>query len=238
MKKLLFCFAIVVSASAFSQKQAVINDKNAETRNVGSFHAINVSDGIDLYLSNGNEAVAVSASEQKYREKIMTAVENGILKIWYKSDLNHVLFSGDRKLRAYVSYKQLDMLTAAGGCDIKVDGIIKSDKFGLHVSAGSDFSGKVNVDELKINQHSGSDIDIEGSANKVFIESSSGSDFNGYKLISDVAEIEASGGSDVEITVNKELSAKASGASDINYKGSANVKEKNASGASSISKRS
>jgi len=238
MKKIFLLFAVAFSVGAFAQQPTVINDKNAEKRNVGSFHGLNVSDGIDVFLSSGNEAVAVSASDQKYRDKIMTTVEDGILKIWYKNDIGHILSSENRKLRAYISYKQLDMLTASSGSDVKVDGIIKSDKFALHVSAGSDFSGKVDVNELKINQHSGSDIDIEGSANTVFIEGSSGSDFNGYKLISDVANIDVSGGSDVEITVNKELSAKASGASDINYKGSPSVKESHSSGASSISKKS
>ena len=43
--------------------QKVVNDPNAEKREVKGFHAIEVGGGIDLYLSQGNEAVAVSASE-------------------------------------------------------------------------------------------------------------------------------------------------------------------------------
>jgi hypothetical protein len=197
-----------------------------------------VSDGIEVYLVNGDKAVAVSASQLKFRDKIKTTVENGVLKIIYKNDVSHIMFHEDRKLKAYISYKQLDMITASTGCDIESDGTIKSQSLSLHISGGSDFRGKVDVGELKISQHSGSDIQIEGTAATVVIESSSGSDFTGYKLISDIARVDVSGGSDVEITVNKELSAKASGASDINYRGNPSVKESNTSGASSISRKS
>lgn len=238
MKQIIFALAIAASASGYAQKQQVFNDKNAETRTVGHFHAIEVSDGIDVYLENGDEAVAVSASQQKFRDKIKTTVEDGVLKIIYKNDVGHILLHEDRKLKAYISYKQLNEITASTGCDIKSNGTIKSQSLSLKVSAGSDFKGKVDVGELRISQQSGSDIELEGNATTVVIEGSSGSDFRGYKLFSDIARVDISGGSDVEITVNKELSAKASGASDINYRGNPSVKESNTSGASSISRKS
>ena len=50
--------------------QKTINDPNAEKRQVPSFTGIDIGGGIDLYLSQGEEAVAVSASEAKYRDKI------------------------------------------------------------------------------------------------------------------------------------------------------------------------
>ncbi|MEJ7671193.1 MAG: DUF2807 domain-containing protein [Chitinophagaceae bacterium] len=94
------------SVSIFAQNKTIINDKNAEPRSVKNYHAINVSNGIDLYLSYGEEAAAVSASEIKYRDKIKTEVENGVLKIWYDQDLsNQIIFTNKRDLRAYVSYK-------------------------------------------------------------------------------------------------------------------------------------
>lgn len=87
MKKLslLLLFVIIVSA-AFAQK--VISDPNVEKRNVSGYHAISVSGGIDLYLSQGGESVAVSASETKYRDRIKTEVKDGVLKIWYETNSN------------------------------------------------------------------------------------------------------------------------------------------------------
>lgn len=217
--------------------QTVINDKNAETRSLSGFHAIKVSSGIDLYLSSGNEAVAVSAAENKYRERIKTTVENGVLKISYDNEGVNLSFNDKRDLRAYVSYKQLDMLTGSAGSDVKVDGAIKGNDFSLNISSGSDFSGRIEVKNLKVNQSSGSDITISGSADKVDINASSGSDFNGKDFVAEYCTVEASSGSDVDITVNKEISAKASSASDITYRGNATLKESKSSGAGSINKK-
>ena len=200
------------------------------------YNAINVSGGIDLYISYGDEAIAVSASESKYRDKIKTVVEDGVLKIWYED--NKLSWNDRKNLKAYVSFKTLKSLNASGGSDILVEGSIKSDQLKIDISGGCDFKGRVDVNDLDIDQSGGSDVDISGVAKKVLISASGGSDFYGYNLITDYCEAEASGGSDIEITANKEISARASGASDISYKGSAALKESKASGASSVSKHS
>ena len=233
MKKVFLLLLIISSIAVFAQDKTVINDKNAELRNVKGFHAIKVSDGIDLYLSYGDESAAVSASEINYRDKIKTEVENGVLKIWYDGDrINGIIFSNKRNLRAYVSYKNLDMLTASAGSDVLVDGIIKSNSFTMKMSSGSDFKGNVDVNDLNVDQSSGSDVKIGGRANTVSIEASSGSDFNGYDLIADVCTARGSSGSDISITVNKELKAHASSGSDIHYKGNPSVDVTKSSGGS------
>ena len=238
MKKLFSLLLIICSLSLFAQDKTVINDKNAEPRNVKGFHAIKVSDGIDLYLSYGDEAAAVSASEIKYRDRIKTEVENGVLKIWYDSDLaNHLIFTNKRDLKVYVSYKDLDRIMASAGSDVLVDGTIKGNLLSLKLSSGSDFKGNVDVNELTVDQSSGSDIKIGGKANMASIEASSGSDFNGYNLTADVCTAKGSSGSDINITVNKELNAKASSGSDIHYKGNASLINVTKSSGGSVSKR-
>ena len=236
MKKLFFLFCLLTIASfAFAQK--IINDPNAETRTVGSFTGIEVSGGIDLYLSGGNEVVAVSASRTEYRDRIRTEVENGILKIWYDSKWG-VSINGNKNLRAYVSYKTLKSLAASGGSDVNVDGTISTPELALRVSGGSDFKGAVDVNKLTVRQSGGSDVRISGKATTLDVDASGGSDFKGYDLVAEVCELEASGASDIEITANRELSARASGASDIHYRGKPAVKEARSSGASSVKARS
>src|SRR5678815_3024611 len=86
MKKILLIGLVISSLKSFSQ-EIIINDKNAEVRNVDAFNAIKVSGSIDVYLSQGaSDAVAVSASEEKYRDKIKTEVTNGTLKIYFDGD--------------------------------------------------------------------------------------------------------------------------------------------------------
>jgi len=221
-KLLLFVAALAFNSLLFAQR--VVNDANAEKRNVSGFHGVDVAGGIDLYLSQGQEAVAVSASETKYRDKIRTEIKNGVLKIWYDSESGIRIGLGNKKMKAYVSFKNLDILEASGGSDIEVEGSITVPKLSLDISGGSDFGGKVNLNDLKVDASGGSDVDISGTVKNLTIDASGGSDFKGYELISDNCTVEASGGSDVNITVNKELNAESSGGSDIYYKGNGLIK--------------
>ncbi len=216
--------------------QKTINDPNAEKRSVGSFHSISVSNGIDLYLSQGSESIAVSASETKFRDRIKAEVKDNVLKIWYEKDGDKWLGGGNMKLKAYVSFKTLEKLTASGGSDIDVIGTITVKNLSLNISGGSDFDGNMEGTDLDLNASGGSDVEITGKFSKVSIDASGGSDFDGYGLVTDYCKLKASGGSDVEITVNKELSANASGSSDVNYKGNAVVKDLRSTGSSSIKK--
>jgi hypothetical protein len=79
MKKLFVIVGVLVF-NVFSYAQQIINDPNAEKRTVTGFHSIDVSGGIDLYLSQGQEAVAVSAADAKFPEKIKTGGKDGVLR--------------------------------------------------------------------------------------------------------------------------------------------------------------
>jgi len=228
--------AVFVLSTGFAQK--TIHDANAEARNVSGFHAIEVSGGIDLYLNNGDEGVAVSASSKEVRDRIVTEVKDGVLKIYFDWKKGLKFNVHGNNLKAYVSYKTLDRLSASGGSDVKGEGLIKANSLKIDVSGGSDLSAKVEIGTLTIDQSGGSDVDLSGSVTDVKIEASGGSDFAGYDLVTDNCVIHASGGSDVNITVNKEFYAEASGASDVNWKGKAQVKGARASGAGSVSHRS
>ncbi len=237
MKKIVFLIAAAfVFITGFGQK--TIHDPNVEVRNVSGFHAVEVSGGINLYLSSGDDAVAVSAADKEVRDHIVTEVKNGVLKIYLDWKKGFMFSLHGRSIKAYVSCKSLEALSASGGSDIMVDGTISSDKLSLSFSGGSDFNGKVAVGSLAIDQSGGSDVHMSGHAATISISASGGSDFGGYDLISDKCTINASGGSDINITANKEISAEASGASDVSWKGNATVKKVNASGAGSVSHKS
>jgi len=224
MKKL-FSLLVITGLITTASAQKTISDANAQKRNVSGFHAIEVSGGIDLYLSQGEEAVAVSAAKTEYRDKIITEVKDGVLKIWFDWKNSSKFEWNNRKMKAYVSFKDIDRLEGSGGSDINVDGSIKVAKLEMEISGGSDFDGKVETDELKIHASGGSDVDISGKAARLTIDASGGSDFKGYDLASDICNVEASGGSDVHVTVNKELSANASGGSDVYYKGTGMIRD-------------
>ena len=216
----------------------MINDKNAQKRNVQGFHGVHISGGIDLYLTQGGEeAVAVSASDPEVRDRIKTEVRDGVLEIYIESESWHWNHWGNQHMKAYVSVKTIDLLHASGGSDVFFESPLKSDRLNLEMSGGSDLHGKMAVGELRVHQTGGSDSYVSGSATSLSVHTSGGSDFHGYDLIAENCHVEASGGSDAYVTVNKELTATASGGSDVHYKGNGVVRESHSSGSGSISHR-
>lgn len=236
-KQFLFLCMMLSTALAMSQEKVVVNDKNAQLRSVGGYNEISVSGGIDLYLSpDDKEVVVVSASEPKYRDRIVTRVNGNRLEIYF-DDKGMTRWPDRMNLKAYVSFKTLQKLKASGASDVYVNGVIKSPSLEIYMSGASDFNGAILVDELKIDQSGSSDSRISGKAERVTIDVSGASDVKAYELAVNYCNVEASGASDIQITVNKELSARASGSSDVQYRGEGLIRDIKTSGASSVSRK-
>jgi Putative auto-transporter adhesin, head GIN domain len=240
MKKL---FSIFVFSVFFIYTHAQkINDPNAEVREAKNFHAISVSSAFDVFISQGDEeVVAVSASEEKYKADIKVEVRDGILRIRFEKEGKFWKgWNTDKvKLRAYISFKNIDKLTASGACDIRIQGSIKADNLTVNLSGASDLKeGNINAKKLNADISGASSMNISGSAGELHVEANGASDFKGFDFSVDYCDAHATGASRINITVNKELSARASGASDVHYKGDGLIKDIKTSGASNVSKRS
>jgi hypothetical protein len=229
---LIFLFAFL---AVHSNAQTVINDKNVQVRNAGSFSALKVSGGIDVFLSQSNEnAVAVSASDVNDRDLIKTEVNDGVLKIYYDSRSFRLR---NKQLRAYISFKNLEGIEGSGATDFTVTNKLSANSIKIKLSGASDMKGLVNIDNAQIDISGASTMKISGAIRNMKIEASGASDLKNYDLVVDNCIADLSGASDVKVTVNKSISAKASGASNLDYKGSADIRNISSSGASNISKR-
>lgn len=237
MKNIAGVLAFLLCSVIATAQQTLVNDANAEKRELtGTFSAIKVSGGIDIYISQSEtEALAVSATGPEYRDNIKTEIENGTLKIYYDSKKGWT--KGNKKLKAYIAFKNLERLEAGGASDIHVAGTITVPSLSIDISGASDFKGAVSVNTLMMELSGASDAKITGSAANVTIESSGASDFKGYDLVTENCTAKASGASDINITVNKELNVHASGASDVFYKGTCVIRDLHSSGASTVARK-
>lgn len=238
MKKLLLFLLFTVASFSVLQAQKTINDPNAEKRNASGFHGVHVSTGIKLILTEGStEDVAVSASKTEYRDKIITKVENGILKIYYETRLGAIDKKKERKdLKAYVSYKSLDNLNANTGAQVQIDGILKSSSLKMVAHTGAIINGAINIDDFEVDQNTGSVVTLTGQAGKIDVDGDTGSMFRGTDLKTDHCSAKVNTGAGIYITVNKELNAKANTGGYVKYKGDASIREIKTHTGGSISK--
>lgn len=236
MKKLALSILVMAFGLAL-YAQKTINDPNVEVREAGNFHAIKVSNAFDVYLTQGDqESVAVSASDPKYRENIQVEVKAGVLIIRY--DNKGKWQTGNKKLKAYISFKQLNSLDVSGACDVIIVDTWNAQDLKVDMSGASNLKGNLNARKVWVDLSGASDMTLNGKVDQLDVEASGASDFKGFDLVTEYCNARASGASDIKVTVNKELSATASGASDVKYKGSGLIRDIKSSGASSISRRS
>ena len=238
MKKLFLSLLISIAAFGTMLAQKTINDPNAEKRNVSGFHGIEVSTGIRLILTGGGtEEVAVSAAKTEFRDKIVTKVENGILKIYYDNKLDAINKRKEKKeLKAYVSYKSLDLLNANTGAQVIMDGTLKTASLKMKANTGATVEGAINVDDLEVDQNTGSVVTLTGDASKIDVDGDTGSMFEGIDLKTGSCNVTASTGAGIYITVQKELSVKANTGGFVKYKGDAGVREIKTNTGGSVSK--
>lgn len=231
---ILTVFFITIVMQMYAQ---LVVDPNASVRELaGNYNSIQVSDGIDLYLSQSSDlALAVSAVNEEIKNGIKTVIDNGTLRIYY--DGTKSMRKKHRNLRVYVSFKELQKIKATGASEVVVVGNLTGADLRIEMSGACEFKGHVKLKSLKVNLSGASDMHISGTADTVDIESAGASDVHGFDLVTDYCTADATGASDINITVNKEIRAKATGASDIKVRGDGQIKQNQSSGASSIEKK-
>lgn len=225
--------SLMGNASAQGIKNVVV-DANAEQRKVPQFHAIDVSGGMDVYLSQGKQqGVAISTDSRDQNHLIHTEVIDGILKIYFSNGS----FSWNSKAKAYITCTQLDRLGSHGACNVRIFDTLMAKSLSIEFSGASDCKGGLIAQHLDLSASGACNLNLAGQIDKGKIELSGASRLKGYGLRFNTCTVEASGASGVSITVNKELSATASGASTIFYAGNCIVKDVDATGGSTIKRR-
>lgn len=238
MKNIFLSLLLLAGLVTTSFGQKTINDANAEKRTVGSFHGIDVATGIELTLTKGStEEVAVSASEKEFRDKIVTEVVNGILKIHYETKTGAINRKNESKnLKAYVSYKSLDLLHVTTGAEVNIEGTLEAEKLELKANTGGLVKGAINIRSLKVDQNTGSKITLSGKADNLEADGDTGSKFMGENLSTITCSVEMSTGAGIYISVEKELNVKANTGGYIKYKGNAGVREVKTNTGGTVSK--
>lgn len=213
----------------------VMNAQTMKTHKVTSFTGIAVSNGLDLYVTQGNTHSLKIEATDKQHEKIKIKNDGKNLKIefngkWIKNDL----------IKVYVTLENLESLAASGGSDVYMKGDFKTETLSVAISGGSDLEiGNIDATKVTFTASGGSDVDIEkliidklimtisggsdadfaGSCSKMTLVTSGGSDVEADNFVVENATATISGGSDATIHVTGNVTLAVSGASDVTCKG-------------------
>lgn len=217
MRKICLFLSIGLFLLQSVQAQNEIKEPNSQKRTVASFHGIEASAGVQVFITKGSkEELAVSVDDLAYLEQVKTTVSNGVLIISRKSEWKFWNMWKNYNIRVYVSYTNLDELEASSGSSIIGTGVA--------------------LKNLKAEVNSGGQIKLAGKLGSLDVESNSGGNFKGNDLEVVNCKADASSGGTIQITVSKELSAEASSGGSIRYKGEAMIKNISTGSGGSVKK--
>ncbi|WP_445955628.1 head GIN domain-containing protein [Yeosuana sp.] len=197
-----------------------------------SFNAIKASQGLDVYLTQGNEESIVIEADENLHSLIKTEVKDNELRIYTEKSIG---YASSKKIM--VTFKDISKITSTSGSDVMSTNTINADHLELNTSSGSDMKLDVNTRSLSCNSSSGSDLKLSGNTGKLNAEASSGSDIKAADLIAQSSHVTASSGADITVNTAKELTAKASSGGDIKYYGNPEIVNKKDGPSGSISKQ-
>lgn len=179
-----------------------------------SFDAIEVSRGLDVYLTQSdNEDIEVEADEN-LQEIIITEVKNNVLKIYADENIRH-----SESKKVFVNFKSVNRISSSSGSDVFSTNTITAENLELKTSSGSDMELNINTEKVTCDTSSGSGLKLSGETKKLYAEASSGSDIKAGNLTAISSQVKASSGADITVNTSKELIAKASSGGDIKYYG-------------------
>lgn len=197
-----------------------------ETRSVSeSFTAVSASEGLDVYVEQGDDFDIRVEADENVIELIGTDIKDGKLRIHAIENI------GRATKNVFVTLPEITALSSSSGADLTGRGMIEADKVRLDASSGADLRVEIAADEIEADCSSGADIRLSGRANLFYADASSGSDIKAEEMQAEVCNAKASSGADIRVFVTRTLTADASSGADIRYGGDPSVEtRKSASG--------
>ena len=226
-KHLIFILLLPLTSSAVNAQQLTpASAATSSNESLSAFHAINVTDGIQLYLQSGKEpGIRVDASSQNLRQKIKTVVENQVLRVYFDASEDPTwkgLVNSKEEFKVYVTASEINSLLASKGASITLENpLANGNRLSVGLSSGGRLEGNVQVEALTISLRGGSEASITGAAAKVDLQVREGSEFLSPKLNAQECVAFASSDSHVRLDVSKSLEAVSINEAVIKYSGEA-----------------
>lgn len=168
-----FTLPVLVASIPVNHTTTITGNKIVTTqdRPVTSFHAIKVSGGIDVELSQGNALKLQVEADENLVALIRTEVKDGVLNIYTSESIRDA-----KTMKIHLAFQQIDAITASGGCDIESKHKLSFATLKVDLSGGCDIELDCKAGSLVCKQSGGCDAEFRGEAENGTFDASGGCD--------------------------------------------------------------
>jgi len=208
--------------------------QNEQTRQVSGFTKLSSSGSFSIHVKiDGTESLKINADE-KIINDIETKVEDGTLKIGFKSKMSWHENVG--KVDVYVTAKTLTALSNSGSGTIKVEGELQGSDVTVHISGSGNITTGVKAEKFDAHISGSGSVEMTGTASDATFEISGSGQLKGKTLKTGTAKVRLSGSGNIYVNADKTLSAHISGSGSLVYSGTASVTDISTSGSGRVRK--
>lgn len=203
-----------------------------QTRKTGDFNKIEVSRGMNVYITQGEPQKVVVKADENLLEAIETKNEGDVLIIRATQNIR----SATSK-KVFITVPDLEEIEASSGSNIFSETKLVFRDLKVSTSSGSNVTLEINSEKTEFSSSSGSNINLKGTTNSFKAKVSSGSNIKAEELTAENCETKASSGSNIWITAKSDFSGDvSSGANIFVYGNPKNSNTKKSSGGNIINK--
>ncbi|MBN2610318.1 MAG: DUF2807 domain-containing protein [Bacteroidales bacterium] len=203
-----------------------------ETRNIGNFNSLKVSNGFDVFITQVNEPYLRVEVDDNLLEHLKTEVSDNTLKIYSKVNINNA-----RSQKVYVGYKNLNEINISSAGDVRGENTMHTSNLNIRLSSAGDLKLDLIAEEVDIDISSSGNAILSGQTHSLYAGLSSAGDLNAYELEAKTASVNVSSAGNAKVYVTDEARFNSSSAGDIYYKGNPEILESQSSSGGDIRKR-
>lgn len=205
--------------------------QQTEERDLEAFTGVKAAEGVDVFLTKGDKErvkVEVTGTDPS---NVITEISGSYLKVHMKDGRYR---SVDAKV--YVTYVDLDKLSASSAGSIFSEGTIKTRLMDISASSAGSVEISIEANSIEVSSSSAGDVELKGKATRINIDASSAGEIDAYDLEAEEVDARASSAGSVKIHAKESLHAHASSGGSIRYRGNPDRSNTNSSSGGSVKK--
>lgn len=195
-----------------------------ETRELGSFDAIDLRYPAQVTIVQGEEASIQFTADDNLLPQLSSEVRNGELVIRNSEDSYSQRVDPSERVVIQITVVTLERVQFQTTGDVEIE-TLTSPSLTLDLNGAGDITAlDITVDDLRVDINGAGTLHIGGTATDVRVDINGAGDFDADELAAKTANIEINGLGDASIQVSDSLNAEINGAGSISYYGDPDVR--------------
>ncbi len=208
----------LLAVAAFLVSFSLLAQTNTETRTVGVFNAVKVSNSIEAELVKGDKHEVVIAASGIDLNRIETEIDNRTLEV----EVDGSNF-GASTVKVTITYVEIDEVIANTSAKVFVKEVLQAKEVKLSAYTASYLEAKVNTQSLSLDAATNAKVFIDGTAQTLDLKAYTNAEIDGDNLEVEDAKVKVNTAAHANFTVNGSIKGSAATAGKVYFQGDPNV---------------